>query len=254
MISKGMQHSKLDRSLLLHMLQATPLAWKKRTAKPSRQRLAVCLGLAGGLLCFIGTHALAFTTLEGTWPNGQIEFNINYSSAYDRAFVDALKAWSPYANIQFSCTTASSAVPCLNDGINSYGFSTSLCGTKWNDGVLAVSINHYDKRHRNRLIDTDILINAKRHWGIHTAPYSDDPIDFSRVAVHEVGHALGLGHSKSRLSVMYPYYSEIRKPYPDDINGIRYLYGKAPRSNPLLNCRNPDSRNLMPILSVLLLD
>ena len=54
-------------------------------------------------------------------------------------------------------------------------------------------------------------------------------IDFLSVALHEVGHALGLDHSTVRGSVMYPTYDGCINNPPsltaDDIAGIRAIYG-----------------------------
>ncbi|MEX1228706.1 MAG: matrixin family metalloprotease [Planctomycetaceae bacterium] len=55
---------------------------------------------------------------------------------------------------------------------------------------------------------------------------TDDDFDIFTVALHEVGHALGLSHSHNVNSVMYADYSGARRTLTaDDIAGIRAIYG-----------------------------
>lgn len=50
-----------------------------------------------------------------------------------------------------------------------------------------------------------------------------------QVAIHELGHSLGLSHSDVEASIMAPFYSSYNpniKLHSDDIAGIRRLYGQ----------------------------
>lgn len=52
------------------------------------------------------------------------------------------------------------------------------------------------------------------------------------VALHEIGHLLGLSHSQDQNAIMYAYYAEDRNDLrPDDVAGIQSLYG-APVEQP----------------------
>lgn len=58
-------------------------------------------------------------------------------------------------------------------------------------------------------------------------------IDLLWLALHELGHSLGLDHSNNKRAIMYPIYRG-SKPglqlHRDDIMGIQQLYGELKRT------------------------
>jgi hypothetical protein len=67
----------------------------------------------------------------------------------------------------------------------------------------------------------DMHFDADENWRI------GQDTDLFTVALHEAGHALGLGHSANPGAVMYPYYRFATGLTADDIAGIRALYGAS---------------------------
>jgi hypothetical protein len=64
----------------------------------------------------------------------------------------------------------------------------------------------------------DVHLDAEETWTEGGFP------DLYSVALHEIGHALGLAHSEIPGSVMYPYYRTLAQLQPDDIAALRTLY------------------------------
>ena len=73
----------------------------------------------------------------------------------------------------------------------------------------------------------DLHIDVGRNWVNN--PFDmpgNGQFDFFTIALHELGHSLGLGHSTVVDSVMVPVYAGARRAlYPDDIAGIQAIYG-----------------------------
>ena len=66
----------------------------------------------------------------------------------------------------------------------------------------------------------DMFFNTSLAWHINS------DYDLETVAIHEIGHALGLGHSADINAAMYPYYDGVQQsPNTDDVNGIQSVWG-----------------------------
>ncbi len=74
----------------------------------------------------------------------------------------------------------------------------------------------------------DVMLDREENWTVGADQSGE--IDIFSIVLHELGHALGLGHSVDTTAVMYPYYtsgSALSGLGADDIAGIQYLYGSA---------------------------
>ncbi|PKI64077.1 metalloendoproteinase 1-MMP-like [Punica granatum] len=81
----------------------------------------------------------------------------------------------------------------------------------------------------------DLHLDADENWAVdfktNRAPRA---IDLESVAIHEIGHVLGLDHSSLKESVMYPSITAMTKKVDltmDDVEGIQMLYGPNPNMN-----------------------
>lgn len=77
-------------------------------------------------------------------------------------------------------------------------------------------------------IGGDLHFDIGRNF-VDDAGAGSSTFDIYTIALHELGHALGLGHSNVHGSVMEPIYAGSRRSLTDDdIAGITSIYGAAP--------------------------
>ena len=183
----------------------------------------------------ISTAVNAYVLLTNSWASNNIEFYIGFNGSedgtsaadYQSALNNAMTSWGNNSNFQYSPISAYKD-PCLiteSNIYNSVRFKDDECGTAFGATTLAVAVSGYDDS--NNTYVTAIGFNSLYDWGIHDNN-SSSPYDFKRVALHEVGHTLGLDHSGTTASIMYPsYQNNVTTLQTDDINGIRAIYGNA---------------------------
>lgn len=69
------------------------------------------------------------------------------------------------------------------------------------------------------------MFNASMPWDIYDGPLRAQTDEFRRVAMHELGHALGLGHSGDVDALMWANATNVQRPAADDFAGLAALYG-----------------------------
>jgi hypothetical protein len=72
----------------------------------------------------------------------------------------------------------------------------------------------------------DIVFNTNAAWQVN------NDYDVLTVAIHEIGHALGMDHSSITAADMYAYYNGVKQALTsDDIAGIQSIYGPRPQDS-----------------------
>jgi hypothetical protein len=72
--------------------------------------------------------------------------------------------------------------------------------------------------------EADIHFNSGFNWDVNDDPHNSQLLDFRRIAIHEIGHTLGLGHFLLTSTIMFRSANSLSAG-PDDLCGIAILYG-----------------------------
>ena len=179
--------------------------------------------------------------LDVLWPSMPVKFKIHNSSppgvssaAAQKAVRASYEAWArpdcSYFLYQDLGTTGQPKAM-YGDKLNTHVFP-SAWPTSSSQSALAITRVFWDDA-TGHMTDADILYNPKYKWSTTGAK---DAFDLQSVATHEIGHQLGLGHSKSTSATMYRALGKgntsFRSLSLDDITGLCALYSNGKPVSP----------------------
>lgn len=178
------------------------------------------------------------------WADGKAVLNLRlgcpstpldiWGPCWDDAVFDAANRWLG-ANTSFRFlvgTPSVAADPCDTDDFRTVGFRSTTCGGRGFGSSLAITYFIVNPA-TGAFVDADTIFDANRVWDTYPGPLQVNAAgtviyDFHRIAIHELGHVLGLDHpddaGQTVTAIMNRRISDIDTPQADDLAGIRAIY------------------------------
>ena len=197
------------------------------------------------LLAFLlpGTQLNAYVLSASHWPTGKATVHVDFSAAnppgsnqpniinggpstaqLQAAYIDAMAIWTATSAFQYNVVTGSgTSDPCdapAADSRNGALFASTFCGAAFGENTLAVQQSWTSGSQR---VKTGTIFNNTKQWGLYPGPWTG-VIDFKRLAVHELGHGLGLEHSNNSNTLMWYQAGNVELPQGDDLQGTAAFY------------------------------
>lgn len=208
----------------------------------------IALGLSAALLGGVSMTAFTFNVAGIKWPGATalIYIGMPGSSPSGVKWADALARaaaqWNdktPFTFIidqgyQNPCKGYSASNTKENfpsgdgDLVNGADFASTVCGNAFGENVLAVSLVYTESNLLGGfdITEADMVFNSNTRFDIYDGPLVDQSrgMDFGRVALHELGHVIGMSHEQSSVSIMRSTIGNLFTLQPDDIEGATTLY------------------------------
>jgi hypothetical protein len=208
----------------------------------SRRAVLGLLALLAGAGAFGFTFVLNKNTgLPVKWPAGTIRLKIllgdttalSDGTNYNTSARAAAQAWNAVigsAQLQSELVPGAAGTPGDNNDINELAFSDKVYGKDFEANTLAVTTGYSIGNER---VEADIIFNTayNPNWDSYRGNTRLNKYDLQRVALHELGHVLGLGHpdeadpKQTVSAIMNSHIGNLDVLTADDTDGARSLYG-----------------------------
>jgi hypothetical protein len=179
-----------------------------------------------------------YVTEPPFWPNGSIVMQMQLGSpggtladghsTWGGPVENAMVAWNAQTtNVQFTVVRNSTAFTGDNNRLNNVFFSSTVYGDSFGSAVAITLWRGIG----NARTEGDVIFNTAYSWNSYRGPTRSGIYDIQRVALHELGHVLGLDHpddyGQRVAAVMNSQVSDTDSLTADDIAGVRAIYSRG---------------------------
>lgn len=222
-----------------------------------RSRVCATLALVGSVCAVPVAFPQAFVLSGESWTRAAGEVYVDFSitnppadppnsvgpdtEAFSAAYVEAMDAWNERTGFRWFANESGAEVDPCSGQLSGAVFAQGPCGGAFGGSTLAVQISTISVP-GERIERTLTVFNNNVSWNVYSGAGAPG-FDFRRVAVHELGHGLGLDHSANG-SIMFATTNATEVPQAGDVAGVTAIYGAGAAgdvdgdgfANPLDNC------------------
>lgn len=174
-------------------------------------------------------------------PSGTL---LDGNTSYSPPVLAAMQLWNnSIGAVQLQGQTTTSTSYTNGNRVNEIAMDSKVDGDDFGSSTVAITISYRSGGFRT---ESDIIFNTAYTWDSYRGSQRSGRQDIQRVAVHELGHVLGLIHPneadppQSVTAIMNSRVSSVETPQADDISGAQSLYGapgQVPSNNNFANAR-----------------
>jgi len=217
----------------------------------NRQRLIAGVVLVLAVIAGASQKTDGFATLGSRWARGNITMRLQLSGGsglsdgsanFNDATNNALNVWNQYLNrARFVGVSAAAGRGGDGDSVNQVFFDSNYYGNSFPRDTLAITTRW--TLNDTQRVEADIVFNNAFSWDSYRGAVRSNGVrDMRRVALHELGHVLGLDHPDEKGQNVFALMNSIVGNQDaltdDDIQGAQSLYGGGVSGNVTFPPRN----------------